>query len=100
MSSARSCRMIPLPIERGAATRFIAPDGTETVVGKPLQLIGPDGGVRILDEGWVEFGEEVIVRGRTRPSGWTLRRTTALPKTEPAGRQKGLLRFYGLHCRG
>jgi hypothetical protein len=52
-----------LPIERGAATTFIAPDGTETVVGKPLQLIGPDGGVRILDAGWVEFGEELIVRG-------------------------------------
>jgi hypothetical protein len=40
-----------LPIERGAGTTFIAPDGTRKVVGKPLQLIGPDGGVRILDAG-------------------------------------------------
>ncbi len=52
-----------LPIERAAGTTFIAPDGTRRVVGKPLQLIGPDGGVRILDAGLVEFGEEVIVRG-------------------------------------
>lgn len=52
-----------LPIEKGAATTFIAPDGTRRVVGKPLQLIGPDGGVRILDAGWVEFGEETLVRG-------------------------------------
>lgn len=52
-----------LPIERAAGTTFIAPDGTRRVVGKPLQLIGPNGGVRILDAGWVEYGEEVIVRG-------------------------------------
>ena len=52
-----------LPIEKGAATSFIAPDGTQRVVGKPLHLIGPDGGVRILDAGWVEFGEETLVRG-------------------------------------
>lgn len=46
-----------LPIEKGAATSFIAPDGTRTVIGKPIQLIGPNGGVRILDAGRVAFGE-------------------------------------------
>lgn len=44
-----------LPVERGAGTTFIAPDGTRRVVGKPIHLIGPDGGVRLLDAGWVEF---------------------------------------------
>lgn len=55
-----------LPIEKGAATSFIAPDGTRRVVGKPIQLIGPKGGVRILDAGWVEFdplGNVVDMRG-------------------------------------
>jgi hypothetical protein len=52
-----------LPIEKGAGTTFTAPDGTRRVVGKPLQLIGPNGGVRILDAGWVEFGDELTVRG-------------------------------------
>ena len=44
-----------LPVEKGAGTTFIAPDGTRRVVGKPIHLIGPDGGVRLLDAGWVEF---------------------------------------------
>ena len=44
-----------VPVEKGAGTTFIAPDGTRRVVGKPLQLFGPDGGVRLLDAGWVEF---------------------------------------------
>jgi hypothetical protein len=52
-----------IPIERGAGTSFIAPDGTRTVVGKPIQLIGPDGGVRLLDAGLVTFGNELLVRG-------------------------------------
>jgi hypothetical protein len=52
-----------LPIERGAGTTFVAPDGTRTVIGKPIQLIGPDGGVRLLDAGLVEFGDELVVRG-------------------------------------
>jgi hypothetical protein len=52
-----------LPIEKGAATTFISPDGSRTVVGKPVQLIGPDGGVRLLDAGWVQFGDDVTVRG-------------------------------------
>lgn len=52
-----------LPIERAAGTTFVSPDGTRTVIGKPIQLIGPDGGVRILDAGLVEFGDELVVRG-------------------------------------
>jgi hypothetical protein len=55
-----------LPVERGAGTTFIAPDGTRRVVGKPIHLIGPDGGVRLLDAGWVEFdpdGDLSDVRG-------------------------------------
>jgi hypothetical protein len=52
-----------LPIEKGAATTLFSPDGSRTVVGKPVQLIGPDGGVRLLDAGWVQFGDDVTVRG-------------------------------------
>ena len=55
-----------LPIEKGAATSFIAPDGTRRVVGKPIQLIGPKGGVRILDAGWIEldeFDNPIAMRG-------------------------------------
>jgi hypothetical protein len=47
-----------IPIEKGAGTSFIAPDGTRRVVGKPIQLIGSDGGVRILDAGWIELDEQ------------------------------------------
>ena len=52
-----------LPIEKGAATSFNAPDGTRRVVGKPIQLIGPKGGVRILDAGWIEIGDTITMRG-------------------------------------
>lgn len=52
-----------IPIERGAGTSFITADGTRTVVGKPIQLISPDGGVRLLDAGLVTFGDELLVRG-------------------------------------
>lgn len=52
-----------LPIEKGAATTFVAPDGTRTVVGKPIQLIGPDGGVRLLDAGWIGFFDDPVIRG-------------------------------------
>ncbi len=52
-----------LPIEKAGGTTFIAPDGTRTVVGTPLLLIGPAGGVRIIDAGLVEFGDELTVRG-------------------------------------
>jgi len=56
-----------LPIEKGAATTFIAPDGTRTVIGKPIQLIGPHGGVRILDAGRVEFAPSGEVRRMSGP---------------------------------
>jgi hypothetical protein len=52
-----------IPVEQGAATTFVTADGTRTVVGKPIQLFGPDGGVRLLDAGLVTFGEELLVRG-------------------------------------
>jgi hypothetical protein len=55
-----------LPVEKGAGTTFIAPDGTRRVVGKPIQLIGPTGGVRLLDAGQVVFdpaGNPSDVRG-------------------------------------
>jgi hypothetical protein len=53
-----------IPIERGAATAFVAPDGTRTVIGMPLQLFDADGGIRLLDAGFVEFGDELIIHGR------------------------------------
>ena len=55
-----------IPIEKGAATSFIAPDGTRTVVGKPIQLIGRKGGVRIRDAGRIvldESGNVLSVNG-------------------------------------
>ena len=53
-----------LPIERGAATAYFTPDGTMLrLLGKPLQLIGPDGGVRTLDAGQVVFGDPRVVHG-------------------------------------
>jgi hypothetical protein len=52
-----------IPIEKGSGASFFAPDGTQTVVGKPIQLFGADGGVTLLDAGWVEFGDALTVRG-------------------------------------
>ena len=55
-----------IPIEKGAATAFFAPDGSRRVVGKPIQLFKPGGGVLLLDAGWVQFdagGSIVTVRG-------------------------------------
>ena len=54
-----------IPIEKGAATSFIAPDGSRTVVGKPIQLIGRKG-VRIRDAGRIvldEAGNVLSVNG-------------------------------------
>jgi hypothetical protein len=54
------------PVEKGAATAFYAADGSWRVVGKPIQLIGPDGGTRLLDAGWISFdadGNVSTVRG-------------------------------------
>ena len=53
-----------LPIEKGAGTSFFAADGTQRVVGKPIQLISRGGGgVTLLDAGWIEFGNDITVRG-------------------------------------
>ena len=55
-----------IPTERGAGISFTASDGTRRVVGKPIQLFDPDGGVRVIDAGWVEFdseGEQIDTRG-------------------------------------
>ena len=54
-----------IPIEKGAATSFIAPDGSRTVVGKPIHLIGPKG-VRIRDAGRIVLdasGDVLSVNG-------------------------------------
>lgn len=55
-----------LPVEKGAATSFIAADGSRRVVGKPFQLIWPHGGATVVDAGWVLFdpdGNLVEMRG-------------------------------------
>jgi len=55
-----------LPVEKGAATAFYAADGSWRVVGKPIQLIGADGGTVLLDAGWISFdadGDVSAVRG-------------------------------------
>lgn len=56
-----------IPIEKGAATSFFAPDGSKRVVGKPIQLFYPAGGVKTLDAGQAIFDEHgalLNVRGR------------------------------------
>jgi hypothetical protein len=58
-----------IPIERGAGTSFFAPDGTQTVVGKPTQLFAPDGGLLLLDAGRVVFGDELTIRGHVESLG-------------------------------
>jgi hypothetical protein len=53
-----------LPIERGAGTSYFAPDGTKLAIkGKPIQLVGPDGGVRALDAGLTLLGDPTAVHG-------------------------------------
>jgi hypothetical protein len=53
-----------LPIERGAATSYFAPDGAMLAIkGKPIQLIGPHGGVRALDAGLTLLGDPTVVHG-------------------------------------
>ncbi len=55
-----------IPMEKGAATSFNAPDGSRVVVGKPLHLFDPDGGVLVLDAGWIAFdtlGDPADMRG-------------------------------------
>ncbi len=55
-----------LPVEHDAATAFIRPDGTRTIVGAPIQLRYRDGRRVFLDAGPVTFGPDdllVTVRG-------------------------------------
>lgn len=55
-----------IPVERSAGTSFWAPDGSRRVVGKPIQLFARDGGVTLLDAGWVAFdpaGLPTVLRG-------------------------------------
>ena len=56
-----------IPVEKGAGRSFTALDGSRRVVGKPIQLFYPDGGVKTLDAGQAIFdanGDLVDVRGR------------------------------------
>lgn len=55
-----------LPVEKGAGKTVTAPDGSRTVIGMPLLLIGPGGGVRVIDAGKSVFnaaGDVVTTRG-------------------------------------
>jgi hypothetical protein len=57
-----------LPAEKGAGTRHIAPDGTETVTGAPLLLFWPESsgkhGVMVVAAGRAVFsGDDVSFRG-------------------------------------
>ena len=51
-----------IPIEKGDGNAFIAPDGTRTVVGLPLLLIG-DRGTIVVAAGRTVFADDVTVRG-------------------------------------
>jgi hypothetical protein len=46
-----------IPVEKGAGSSFTTPDGARTVVGKPIQLFDPDGGITLLAAGLTEFDE-------------------------------------------
>lgn len=46
-----------IPIEKGAATSFIRPDGSRTVAGSATRLFDPDGGITLIDAGRVELDE-------------------------------------------
>ena len=53
-----------VPIEKGAATSFFAPDGTQRVVGKPIHLMSQlGGGTQLLDAGWIVMGDGGTSRG-------------------------------------
>jgi hypothetical protein len=46
-----------IPIEKGAGTSFIAPDGSRVVVGSPTRLFDLDGGIRLIDAGRTQLDE-------------------------------------------
>ena len=55
-----------IPTEKGAATSFTSPDGSRVVVGTPLHLFDPDGGMLLIDAGRIAFdssGEPMEVHG-------------------------------------
>jgi hypothetical protein len=59
-----------LPVEKGAGTNHISPDGTETVTGAPLVLFWPEStgkhGVMVIAAGKAVFSEDgVTFRGDT-----------------------------------
>lgn len=57
-----------IPIERGAGSSLIEPDGSRVVVGKPTQLFDRHGGIRLIDAGravFDEFGEVVSISGQS-----------------------------------
>ncbi|MEO5703962.1 MAG: hypothetical protein ABIZ52_07295 [Candidatus Limnocylindrales bacterium] len=54
-----------IPIEKGAGTGYFAPDGTQTkVIGKPIQLFYQDRGLKLIDAGYIEWGDPIIEHGR------------------------------------
>lgn len=55
-----------IPVEKGAGTSFFEADGSKTVVGSPIRLFAPDGGMMLLDAGRSIFdsdGNLVAVNG-------------------------------------
>ena len=44
-----------IAVEKGAGTGFFGADGSFTVVGKPIQLFKPDGGILLMDAGRAVF---------------------------------------------
>ena len=47
-----------IPIEKGAATSFFAPDGSRTTVGTPIHLMDQSGGTMLIDAGRVLFDSD------------------------------------------
>ncbi len=60
-----------LPVEKGAGTNHISPDGTETVTGSPLLLFWPESsgrhGVMVIAAGRTVFSEDDVTFRGTNP---------------------------------
>jgi hypothetical protein len=55
-----------IPVEKGAATSYFAPDGSRTTVGTPIHLMDQSGGTMLIDAGRALFdsdGNLVSVNG-------------------------------------
>jgi len=54
-----------LPIEKHALTGIASPDGDFAFIGKPIHLLAPDGGTKLVDAGLLVFdvNGDVTVRG-------------------------------------